>query len=457
MAEPPWRSAVSVVPEPRWEAELLGRLGRRPEGPSVWVTDLLDPRPAYFRRRFRVPPDPARRARQAAGRDLHARLGAVLAAPEVLEVRIRRGGVVGQIDLFDRHPTELKTTESLPDPGDVPGTRPGYVDQLGMYCALTDRPEGRLLLVEAVDGAPGRCQAYRVRFRSPALLLEDVRTRAEALRRADRENSPADLPRCAWFGRGCEFRAAGVCDCTGDEPAATPRWRDELEELELDEALSRGLADRLAAAPGPGAGRTVERFRDLLYPRRAYYDRVAPATAAEGEGAGPVEEVRSSDRPDLYRELLDALESGPPGEVTRVPVPSGEPAERVAELEGAPFLLKVTRFPRPYRADELADRQPQYLLELGVRCAAVGRSDGWLLIGYERPPAGSDRLRVYRVTFAPIDPIRRIASERAAALAEALAVGTPGSLPPCPGWMRERCPHRAQCGCPDAPGTPPRA
>lgn len=448
-----WTESVRVDPSPIWEAELRARLDREPLEPPVWVTELVDPRPAYYRRRVRVPPDRARRVRQAAGRTLHALIGSVLAAPGYLEVRARRDGVVGQIDLFDDAPTEIKTTESLPEPAALLDTRPSYVDQLAIYCALTDRAGGRLLLVESVDGRPARCQAYRARFRSPATLRDEVLRRAREFSAADAEDAVARLPRCGWVDRGCEFQAAGVCACTGAEPPLATGWRDGLEEFTPDPAAATELERRLEARRADPRPPAVERFRDLLYPRRAYFERQEPEpddAAAPSAGA----QVAAIPRSDLFRRLLDAIEDGPTGEASRVPVPGGTPLERVSLLAGHPFLLKSTRFPRPYAPGELLGRQPNYLLELGLRCAAVTDPHGWLIVGYERGATERDRLRVYEVTFAPLEPVARIATERTRALADALAEGDAASLPACPAWMAPGCPYGAVCGCAAAPGAP---
>ncbi len=446
-----WRATVTVTPEPRMRAALLARLEGGPPSPSVWVTDLIDPRPAYYRRRVVVPPTPERRERQLAGRLLHALIESALAAPGNFEVRVRREGIVGQIDLFEHEPTELKTTEALPEPDALAETRPGYLDQLGMYCALTDRPSGRLLVVESVQGAPGRCQVYDVKFRSLSRVWEEMRGRASALREADLHNAPQPLPRCGWFDRGCEFQDAHVCDCTGGEPEAVPGIRNEVDLLRLNGPLTetvQGQLRGLASLEGPPA---VERFRDLLYPRRTYFERTAPIPDAPAGSAVP---VPRQERWDLFRSLLDAIDSGPSGEATRVPVPTGEPLESVPCLEGFPYLLKVTRAPRRRSGEELVGAQPHYFLDLGFRCASLGVPQGWLILGYERNRTWEERLDVFRVRFHPLESVGGIASDRAAALARALLTARPETLPACPSWMVEDCPYRERCGCGPSPSAP---
>ncbi|HYK93419.1 MAG TPA: hypothetical protein VEY07_05190 [Thermoplasmata archaeon] len=172
---------------------------------------------------------------------------------------------------------------------------------------------------------------------------------------------------------------------------------------------------------------------------------------AEGPEPAPVRLAEPP--PDLYREIMDALEGSGSDELSRVPVPTGEPLERVSCLDGRPFLLKVTRFPRPYAAGELLERQPQYLLELGFRCALVGADSGWLLVGYDRVAAHRDRLRIYRVEFSPLETFSDLAMDRIEGIARAVREGRPEALPACPSWMYSGCPYRERCGC-GVPGGP---
>ncbi len=449
MEEPAWRATVLVEADEALAGQLVERLERGPAEPSVWVTDLLDPRPAFYRRRVRVPTPPERRERQSVGRALHALIGSVLAAPGYLEVRVRREGIVGQVDLLEQEPTELKTTASLPEPASLIERRASYLAQLAMYCALTDRPAGRLVVVQAADGTPGPCQVYEVRFRSLAPILERMRARAASLRTADAENRPDALPRCGWYGRGCEFQLAGVCSCTGAEPPAADLLGEEVEAVRMNPGLTEGLASQLAGLSGIVGPPAVERFRDLLYPRRAYFERTEPPPEAEGAEEAP---VPVKERADLYRSLLDALEGGPPGEATRVPVPTGEPLERVACLNGRPLLVKVTRAPRSRGPSELLSAQPHYFLDLGFRCASIGQPEGLLVLGYERLEDPRERVRAYRVRFTPLEVVGGLASDRAAARARALVTAQPATLPACPDWMFRDCPYRERCGCGPAPG-----
>lgn len=438
-----WREMVRPSPDAELAARLEAGL-RAPVGPrSIWVTDLLDLRPAFFRRRFQVPPGPERRARQEDGRRLHARIGLALGRPGQVELRVRRDGVVGQIDVFAGDPVEIKTTESLPEPSTLVHSRPSYIEQLAMYCALTRRGTGRLLVVKAEGGEPGAVQVFDAGFPAPEDVWNAMNARAEALREADRSDRPDGLPRCSWFQRGCEFQEAGVCGCTGSEPPASPLVNSAAVDVAFRPEVAEEIGRRLGAASDPTEAPVAERFRDLLFPRRAFFERTEPPREPAGES--PVVAPVANGR-DLYRQILDALETNPPGPLTREVAVDGDPVESVSCLSGRPYLLKVTRAGRRRTPGELLEGQPHYFLDLGLRCAALGRPEGWLILGYERLSDPVEQLQVLSVRFDPGPPVEELETRRNA-LRRAVAERAPSDLPACPGWMYSDCPYRGRCGC----------
>jgi len=449
MATVRWQEALRVERDRETEEELRRRRGAALAERPVRVTELIEPRAAYWRDRAPAPPSPERRRAQSRGRRLHARIGSALAAPEQREVRVRRSGIIGQVDVVADRPTELKTSESMPDPDRVLDLRPQYVEQLAAYCGLLDRADGRLLLVTAVDEAPVAGSVVDLTFRSPARLLAEAETRANALRRAITRQDPTDLPRCPWYGRGCEFGALALCDCRGTEPEAGPGFLAEVTGIAPNEQASADLAVALEALRDPVGGPTVDRFRDLLYPRRAYFERTEPGRLDDVAPPGS-----QLPRDTLYGDLMGRIESGPTGEVTRLHAPTGDPPEAVPCWRDRPFLLKVSRSPRPADPAELVTGQPQYILELGLRCAAVGIDEGHLIVGYSRLDEATDGLRAFRVRFAPLARWEEFAEERLSSFGAALARSDPTALPACPAWMARDCPYGDRCGCAGATGGP---
>ena len=442
---PEWRSTVRVDEDPALAAELERRLPPEGGGRTVSVTELLAPRIAYWKKVRPVPFSPERERSLAQGRLVHRHLAAVLAEGGAAEVRVRRGGISGRIDVLSDVPIEVKTGSGPEVAVEALGRdRPDFVEQLAMYCALAGGPAGRLVTCRVDGDVIRRVRSVDLRFRDPREIGRSMEERAAALRSALEAGTPAGLPRCRWHGRGCEFQAAGVCDCTGGEPLPSTAVLDAVAASVPRPDLDAQWEDRIRDRVGPDAPPVVDRFRDLLYPRRAYFDRAGTATAVtvpEGRGL----------RPDLYARLVDAIESGPLGEVARIPPLVEEPEEDVIGFRGTPYLVRSSRARGPIPPHELLARFPQYAVELGVRCAVTGTREGRLVWGFERAETGRDRLRVMAFRFDPVTPFSRMFRGRVAALRSAIAERAPERLAPCPEWMYADCPYRPGCACVGSP------
>jgi len=440
-----WESVVSVRADVPLERELQARLENETGLRSVGVTDLISLRRAYYRTVGPpVPILPERQIRLDRGRSVHRKLGAQLAREGILEARVRRDGLVGRIDILADLPIEVKTSSAIVSPAELPAYRPDHIEQLGMYCGLLDRPVGRLLtLVESPAKTP-EVQAVDVAFRSPPRIREEMVRRAGILRTAWKEARVDDLPRCAWYGKGCEYQEASVCACTGRESGPARPLTDEVETLTARDDVQDRLRTELSSSSSVEDEATVGRFREILYPRRAYFERTAPASAV------PEQAYLPSLEPDLYARLSEAVESGSPGEVARLPARTLEPEEEVVGFRGVPMLLRTSRAWARFRAEELVARFPQYALDLGLRCAVTGTDSGLLVVGFERAESNRDRLLVLELRFSSLTPFSRMYRERSQGLADAVRDRAPARLASCPGWMTTDCPYRSECGC----GTP---
>jgi len=445
-----WEAVVSVREDVSLEDELLGRFAQQSGDRAIGVTDLVSLRRAFYRGVAPpVPIPPERQARLEEGRALHRALGARLSGEGTLEARVRRDGLVGRIDLLSDLPVEVKTASTLVEPSRLATERPEHVEQLAMYCALVDRPIGRLLtLVPGADGVSD-AQVLDLAFRSTDRVSSEMRRRASLLRTAWAEGRVDELPRCPWYFRGCEFRDAKVCACTGEEPPVPTTVLDELTGTSVRTEIRDRILPILSEPVRPEESAPVGRYRDLLYPRRAYFERVAPEPVA-APPSSPAQggtTLPSPKTPDLYARCTEALESGPAGEVARLVGRGNEPEEEVVGFRGRPYLVRTSRAWSRFRPNELVARAPQYALELGMRCAMTGTDTGTLVVGFERAGSDRERLQVLELRFGSLTPFSRWYRERANALARALRERTPDLLPACPQWMVADCPYRSDCGC----------
>ncbi|MCI4332924.1 MAG: hypothetical protein L3K01_04245 [Thermoplasmata archaeon] len=436
-----------VEEAPELAAELLGRFRTHPPVRGVTVTELLDPRAAYWRSVHPVPATAEEESRLREGQQLHERLGRYLVPARAREVRVRRNGVVGRIDVLDDRPVELKSTATPPKPDDdLRTSRPSYLEQLAMYGALTEHAEGRLIVVGSGEVAPNSVRVWDVGFGRLDRIEAEMTLRASALREARERHDPMGLPRCAWFERGCSYRAAGVCGCVGSEPPLPTTILDEVGPPKGNPAEADRIGSWLATATSDAG--SFARFRELAYPRRAFFDeRRDPAGASEPSKFGtPGDETWSA--------LQAVLEGGPPGELEFRHADSGEPAEAVAVFRNEPCLVKSTRSLRPVPADRVVAERPHYLLELGLRCAALGTTSGYLFTGLERVPSDGPWIHAQRVRFESGEVLRSLLERRERDLTASRISGNPASLPACPRWMYDGCPHRDVCGCAADAGGP---
>jgi hypothetical protein len=427
-------ASVRFRATPEGETELAARSPSSAEPRPLGVTDLLNPRRALFRRlRGPAPIALDREARLERGRAWHRRLGLAVASEGRLEVRVRRGGLIARIDLLTDVPVEFKTGAGSPE------DRPEQIEQLAVYCALLGHPRGRLVHLIDREPRPPELTATDVEFGDLGTVASEMERREAAIRAAVATADAGSLGRCRWFGAGCEYRQAGWCSCRGDEVpeppilGGTPPRRTPCPEL-----AARWEASLRSAPPEAPVG--VERYRELLYPRRAYFDRRERRPA-------PAAPVRPPSAPlDAYERAAAALERGPVGELCRLPTRPDAPSEEVLGWQAAPCVVRSSRVRSRLTAEEILARFPQYVLDLGLRCAATAATRGSLVVGLEHAGPGEVGLQVFELEpdpgrFWSWYEARREALERAGELSR------PDELPACPGWMATDCPYRDACGC----------
>ena len=437
---------MEVRAAPALDQEFAARYSRQTGLRSIGVTDLISLRRAFFRWQAPAVPIPeSRQARIEQGRAVHRDVGALLSREGILEARVRRDGLVGRIDILAEVPVEVKTASTVVEPSALLASRPDHVEQLAMYCALVDRPAGRLLTLVLDQGTLAAVQALEVTFADPGRVLAEMKRRAELLRTASTDGSAAGLPRCPWFGRGCEFEEARVCGCRGDEPENSNTVLASTQAVREQPAVEERVRALVDGARPPPAAAALLRFRDVVYPRRTFFERTSPAVEAPSPPAEPT--PLPTMVADLYARLAEALESGPAGEVARVPPRSPDPDEEVVGFRGRPVLVRTSRAWDRYLPDQLLERSPQYALELGLRCAATGTDSGHVVVGFERAEQARDRIQVLEVRFRSVTPFSRLLRDGSRRLTEAIRRTSPGDLAPCPGWMFEDCPYRSGCGC----------
>src|SRR5437016_3582908 len=428
--------------------EALKRQGRRRR---ISVTDLVNPRQAFFQRaRPDIQPDPERKQAMLAGTGFHEVFGRAVSTEEFVEQFVEFQGIVGKIDIYDDVPVELKTTASLPQ--GAAAARPSYVDQLGMYCTMTGRDQGRLFVYKrALYGRPGALKGFDVRFKDLTAVEREMVRRRDLFREALASQDPSHLPRCEWFELRCDYRT--VCGCAAAEPQGrvVPAAAVQIAENgELVNAMTALLTD--APKPGPQF-----RLNDLVFPRRAAIERQRVAEAnpegedqGEGERGGLDSALAGMERLGFGGALKDALWYGVPGAFARIPVSLRSLKGRVGTFRGVPTIFRSTRRPKLVERSQLVEEFPYYFDRIAFECALSGQNTGRVVIYYEA--VKDDKFMVYDVYFRDLDAIQAEADRRLTLLEAGAA---PDQLPPCePSWMPNYCPHAARCACKVGSPTP---
>jgi hypothetical protein len=438
-AEPAWQGSVRVREDLDLAREITERL--RPPGAArrTSVTDLLSLRPAYWRIAVGPPPiTPERELVLEGGRRLHRILGLVFAPTGQLEVRVHDDRVQGRVDVLGERPIEIKTSAYSPPSTNPVTERPDHADQVAMYAALLGVGAARLVYLQTNEDEVVGAATFDLEFDSMESIRTAMEERVRSLAAARAAESPAGLPRCPWYARGCEFRGAGVCDCTGEEPTGDAVTQDTGTRVTPRKDLTRRMEEAVRARLTVARPAAIRRFRDLLYPRRAYFESTSPGPAAS---VLPFESET-----DTYSRLVEALDTGPVGEATRLPTLADEPDEEVGGFRGAPILVRTSRSSQRHDPRTVVERSPQYALQLAFRCVATGTDRGRLVLGYEKEDEGH-RIQVLEYQFDPPRTFSRLWRGRTRRLEAARSRGEPNLLDACPAWMYEQCPYRDRCGC----------
>ena len=416
--------------------ELAGAVGKQRGRRRISVTDLVNPRQAFFRRtRPEIQPTPERVQAMLSGTGFHDLFGKTVSSEEFVEQFVEMQGIVGKIDVYQDIPIELKTTSFVPH--DIGASRPAYIDQLGMYCAMTSSPNGRLIIYKR----PGRLhpavlRAYDVAYSDLSSVVNEMVRRRDLLQEALVAGNPAGLSACEWFESGCDY--ANVCGC-GE--VAKSGGVVSLASVTVIE--NRGLVDSIDSQLGRGPTLSNQfRLNDLVFPRKAVLERRA---VEEDEEASETEiEVRLADldRQGFYGALTEAIRFGVPGAFARIAVELRTIRGWVSTYRGIPTIVRPTKLADFVQTKRIPEVFGHYLDRLAIECALSGNELGRIVVYYQSMP--EDKFMVYDVAFTRLSEIVAEADRRVALL----EAGAPAAeLPPCPAWMAKFCSFAPWCGC----------
>ena len=423
---------------------LMTKLQTRRPPQRISVTDLLSLKQAYFRRKHpEIVPPLERQQLMWAGTGFHDVFGAAVSSEEYIEQSVEFEGVVGRIDIYETVPVEIKTTSNLSEDADLRRKRPGYIEQLGIYCSMVDVGTGKIVVYQRA--APPTSSAplvvYALRFPDLKAIKEEVIRRRDLLKEAIATDDSSKLPKCPWYSIQCDY--SSVCDCR----TATIPTSYEIVDLAGEIHPDTETAQKLLAKLAEQRPSETLRLNDIVFPRKTYFARIQRETVIDEEAVAleeAEERLTSIDRQGFLRVLRDALEYGAAGEVQRIPANLAELKDRVLLQQGVPTIVRTTSLRYVVERDRLPEFSSHYFLRLGFECALSNKPKGRLVLYYRNVPEEDAKLLVYDVSFRNLDILKAEALRRIELLRTAQ---TPEELPSCPSWMARFCKYAPSCKC----------
>jgi hypothetical protein len=417
---------------------LMQSLKTRQPPYRISVTDLLNPKQAYFRRKYpEIVPPLEKQQLMWAGTGFHKTFGSAVSSEEYLEQFVEAEGIVGKIDIYEKIPVEVKTTSTPVDTKDLLQSRPTYVEQLGMYCAMVKAHEGEIIIYHrSGEESPSTSPlvVYHVAFPDLKAIRKEMGRRRDLLVQALIDNDPSNLSVCPWFNRQCDY--SQVCDCATTSVPAPHEIADLAGEIHVDGTTCEQLLSKMAGAqPSQPFG-----INDIVFPRKAYFERLKLREEVREEKE---EYLRSMDERGFIDALRDSLRFGAPGEAQRIPVKHAPLTDLVQIWQKLPTILRDPKFSSLVERERLPRAFPHYFLRLGFDCALTENTKGRLLLYYVRVPKEDAKLMVYDVNFRNLNVLKAEALRRLELLEKATS---PLQLPKCPSWMCSYCDYRLECG-----------
>ena len=409
----------------------------------ISVTDLLNLKQAYFRRKYpEIVPPLEKQQLMWAGTGFHKTFGSAVSSEEYLEQFVETEGIVGKIDIYEKIPVEVKTTSTPVDTKDLLKYRPNYIEQLGMYCAMVNAREGEIIIYqrqEEESPSTSPLVVYHVTFPDLEAIREEMRRRRDLLVQALISNDPSNLPVCPWLNRQCDY--SQVCDCKTTSVPESHEIAELAGEIYADSTTCEQLLSKMAGSQSS----QLFGINDIVFPRKAYFERLKLQEIAPGGEVREEKEeyLRSMDELGFLYALRDSLRYGTPGEAQRIPVKHAPLADLVQIWQNLPTILRDPKFSSLVERERLPRTFPHYFLRLGFECALTENAKGRLLLYYVKVPKEDAKLMVYDVNFRNLNAVKAEALRRVELLEKATS---PLQLPKCPSWMCSYCDYRLECG-----------
>lgn len=421
---------------------LMTRLLEQRVPQHISVTDLLNMKIAYFRRKYpEIVPSLERKQLMWTGTGFHDIFGSLVSSEEYIEQFVEVEGVVGRIDIFETVPIEVKTTTNLSEDADLRLKRPSYLEQLGIYCSMVDIDEGKVVIYQR--DIPLELSAplivFSIKFSNLQAIYQEMIRRRDLLQQAITSGDPSRLPKCPWQNIRCEY--SEVCDCATSGINTSYEIVDMVTNITPDEKTVQKLLSKLTVQ----APSELLRMNDIVFPRKAYWARVQREKLKDEENiVSPdfQESLVSIERQGLLRTLGYILRYSAKGDVKRSLINTAGIKDTILFYQGKPTIIRATGLRSIVDRERLPQMCSHYFLRLGFECAIGKNEKGRLVLYYRNIRQEDAKLLIYDVTFRDLDILKVEAERRADLVVSATSCE---ELPECPSWMCRYCKYAQLC------------
>jgi len=354
-----------------------------------------------------------------------------------MEQTLEWEGIIGRVDIYEKLPLEIKTTDSAIDPSDVRRVRPSYLEQLGIYCGMAKQERGHLLIFNR-SGDP-ILAGLSADFGYLSGIRREIIRRRDAFMSAIKTGNPSSLPNCLFAGASCVYFEKGICNCDPNVPASCPIA--DLSKVSPSLELAAEFARRYAEAKSTGLP-DKNTVIDLLRPRYTYFSE---SVEDEEDGDSLADNLRAADSYATYREFKRACFRG--SDVRAETLKRNGVSGRVEFHDGRILIFTKCGFVEPVKRYSLTRAFPEQFLKMGFNCVLADKGRGRLVVWYPRVAAEQERILVYDVTVRDLRPFVQEMGDRLAALREARKSGDFSQLPKCQAWRAKFCGYADRCGC----------
>lgn len=287
--------------------KILSRLRTQGSGRPFTVTNLLNPRQAFYRiKNPDIEITLERREAMLAGSGFHSGFIKRVSSEAFMEQSVNFQDITGRIDIYEGYPLELKTTSSTLTAEEIVRARPSYLEQLGMYCAMVDKELGYLLLYNREGDMP--LVGFDAEFNNLSDIKKEMLRRRNLLQEALKTDNPVGLPPCPFANSGCTFMDKGICGC--DTMIALSFPIADMAKVRSNPALGMEFAKRFATWTGSKIEGTA--VNDLVLLRKTFH-RISGSEEKDDHSDLKVS-LEATDRRGFNQELIFRALSGPPGE-----------------------------------------------------------------------------------------------------------------------------------------------